>query len=153
VITDLDTVRLFHGLDGLPFGSTVSQARDLLGSPSSEAVDEYGDTTLEFQQHGLTLTFWGDYENRLGYIGTERATAAVSGVCLFEASEAEVAEFIRDVLSGEFSERDGCEHEDGQIQTWIDCDTHGVTFWFLDDALYSIDWTCAWSDNDRPIWP
>ena len=101
----------------------------------------------------LNFSFWADFENRLGFVSTYRKSATINGENLFDSSKDEVESFIQDCLKGEITDRDGCIHEDGTVQESIDVDSRGLSFWFLDDSLYLIDWTCDWLDGDTPIWP
>lgn len=150
---DVDTICLSRGVGDLFFGMKKTEIVDALGDEYSEETYEFGDVELEYTQLGLCFTLWEDSEFRLGMIASERTTAVLFGEQLVGRNKKDVKGFIEEKLHCRISEEDGCEHEDGSIQEWIEVEESNVSFWFQDDSLYSIDWTCAWIDSDTPKWP
>ena len=134
-------------------GMKKEEIVSVLGDRFDEEVDEYGDVYLDFEEQGMFLTLWHDYEYRLGVIKTERTSMVLCETSLFDKSKEETREFIKEILRKEITEEDGCVHEDGRIQEWIDVDEEGLEFWFIDDRLYSIDCSCDWIDDNTPSWP
>lgn len=147
---DIDNIIPNSGLEMISFGCSPDSVRDLLGSPDSNETDEYGDKTLEYHSLGLCFTFWGDYDNRLGYIGTERQSASLNAVRLIGQAKGEVISYVEEILVAKRTEMAGCEHEDGRIQEWFDVDSLNLTFWFMDGSLSSIAWTCPWASEEAP---
>ena len=150
---DLDTIYIGRGLGSILFGSTVEQVINLIGKPDYEETDENGDLDLTYEHLNLTFKFFNDYNYYLGYIGTERETAVLNGCKLIGKEESEIKRFIQKNLKAKISEEEGCIHDNGDIQTWIEIVELNITFWFLNGILYSIDWSCEWIDNETPRWP
>ena len=150
---NLDTIRLSQGIGDLSFGMKKMAIVSALGNEYSEDTNEFGDVDLQYTQLGLCFTLWKDSAFRLGRIDSERETAVLCGEQLIGGSKEDVRRFVQEKLHRMISEEDGCEHEDRSIQEWIEVDESNVTFWFRNDALYSIDWMCAWTDEDTPKWP
>ena len=149
-MADLDTILQNRGLEGLPFGCTTESVREELGEPELVDFGEGGDEIWEYESLGLSLTFWVDYGCRLGYIGTERAGASINGQCLIGSSKHQVRSFIEKDLAAIVTDADGCIHEDGRVQSWLDVDSLGFVFWFIDGILYSVDWTLEWKSETSP---
>lgn len=152
-IMNLDAICLLQGIDELEFGMERTSIIATLGNEYSEEIDESGDVKIEYSKFGLEFTFWSDEGFRLGVISTERDTSTLHEKCLIGKSKEDLKLFIKEELNGVISEEDGCEHEDGHIQEWIEVDSHSVSFWFRNDALYQIDWMCDWVDDETPKWP
>ena len=150
---NLDDIQPFRSVGDLTLGWPESKVIGALGDDYVREVDEYGDLSIEFEDRGILCTFWESDDFRLGWISVERPTALLYGQSLFGQPKAVIEQFVSSMLQTVVAETDGVTHEDGHVQEWIDVDTHGLTFWFRDDALYLIDVTCEWSDNDTPNWP
>ena len=150
---DLDTINIRRGLPGISFGSAVEQVIKSLGEPDYEETDKYGDIYLTYEQLNLTFAFFSDDKNNLGCISTERETAVLNGCKLIGKEESEIKRFIQKNLKAKISEEDGCIHENGDIQRWIEIKELNIAFWFLNGILYLIDWFCDWIDNETPNWP
>ena len=149
---DVDSILLNQGLPDIPFGATPNEIRVVLGEEDSlESLDDDGDFVLAYQSIALEFTFWGEYGDRLGYISTDRPDAMLLGFLPFGKNSATVKDFIANKLGATVTEEDGCLHEDGHRQTWLHVEACNVTFWFRDDSLYSVAWTCNWT-GDLPEW-
>ena len=150
-MTDLDTVLLDSGLAGITFGCSSGIVLRMLGEPDSHETDDEGDEILEYEELGLTVTFWADFHDGLGFIGTERPSARLLGRQLVGQTEELVKTFIKNEIGAAITEEDGCVHEDGCVQIWIEVDSRHITFWFHDGQLYLIEWSCKWV-GDSPAW-
>ncbi len=150
-MNDLDAILLESGLEGLSFGCKPEFVVSKLGDPSESETDEDGDLTCLYEELGLTLTFWADFGLGLGDIGTERPQSHLRGQQLVGKSLDFMKAFIENELNTDVTEEDSCVHEDGHVQTWIEVDVLGITFWFDDGLLYLIDWTCEFN-GEVPIW-
>lgn len=135
------------------FGMRKDEVTTILGSHFQESIDEFGDVNIVYPNLELEFTFWADFEFCLGYITSLRETVLLQGKKLIGSTQAQIRLFIDLHLKAKITEEDGCSHEDGLIQDWISVDQFGVTFWFYDNTLYSIDWTCKWVDSETPKWP
>jgi len=150
---DLDHIKPLLGLSEIKFGCDRNGVTALLGEPSIERTDSFGDIEIEYIKECLRFTFWADSEFKLGVISTERAEASLEGKVLVGMCEEEALNFVTNELDGTVTEQDGCIHEDGEIQTWMDVEPFGLCLWFRSGRLYLIDWFCDWSDNETPKWP
>jgi hypothetical protein len=129
------------------------QVIKFIGKPDAEETDEDGDLYLSYEHLNLSFTFFGDYNNYLGRISTERESAVIEDCKLIGKDESEIKKFIEKTLKARISEEKRCIHDNGDIQSWIEIDELNITFWFLNGILYLIDWSCEWIDNDTPNWP
>ena len=150
---NLDRILPLVGLQAIRFGSSLDLVRNLLGRPGSETADEWGDVHLEYPDLGLTFTFWRAEGLKLGVISSSRATAVLGDAQLVGESDQAVRDFVWKVLSSQVTEEEHVIHGDGRIQSWIDVDSHMITFWFEEGRLCCIDWFSAWTDDDTPSWP
>ena len=150
---DLDEIRPHHSVGDLVLGWSESQVIKTLGDNYSREIDEWGDLSIEYESIGMSFTFFESEEFRLGRISVERSTASLCGERLIGRSKEEIKKFIAKILRSTVSEEDGVEHENGLIQEWIDVDSHSLMYWFHDDALYLIDISCEWLDDEVPNWP
>ena len=149
----LDTILLDRGLEGLSFGASDADVRESLGTDCRQIpMEDDDDYVLAFESLGLECTFWADFDFRLGYVSTERSGAALLGEELIGKSLAEVRTFIDEKLGSTELDEDGCVHENGSVQSWIEVEDRNVTFWFADEVLYSIGWTVPW-EGEEPSWP
>ena len=149
---NLDAINLPEGVGNLTFGMTKSDIVKLLGDNFKERIETDGDLELEYEHLSIRCTFLKEFDYRLGVITTERKKATLCGEILFGKSKSQLRRFIREKLKGDISEEDGCIHEDGHIQEWIDVSEKNILFWFRNDELYLIDCFCSWADDDTPIW-
>ncbi|MFT7620459.1 MAG: hypothetical protein ACI97A_004116 [Planctomycetota bacterium] len=155
-MNDLDTLHLETGLDGIPFGSSMEHVIDMLGTPDAQETDDDGDTTFEYEDLELTFFFWKDDFGALGSIGTERTGTKLLGHALVGETREVVVDLINKKFAGGISLEDSCVHEDGHIQSWIEVESMGITFWFDDGFLYLMDWTgeiatAADDDDDAKV--
>ena len=150
---NLDFIQPHHGVGSLRFGMTDSAVIQLLGAPSDEFEDEDGDVQLSWEGLQLECTFFLESELQLGVVATERESARLVDRLLLGESKDQVRGFMATELGAAISEEDGCIHEDGTHQEWIDVDDLGLLFWFHDNVLYAIDCSCAWQDDETPKWP
>ncbi len=150
-MTDLETLHIESGLRDIPFGCKPDHVIQLLGDPDERETDEDGDLTLEYLELGLTFSFWADFNNGLGEIGTERTGALLCGFELSGDNQETIKAFIEQELNADISLEDSRVHEEGRVQSWIEVESKGITFWFDDGLLYLIDWTCQF-DGDTPAW-
>ena len=150
---DLDKILLFEGLKGIGFGATKQEIVVALGVASEQETCEDGDIGLYYDDQDLEFTLWADEEGRLGVIDSERDTLELHGIKLRGKSKAEVREFVAGSLKSCISEEDGWKHDDGEVQELIEVDEKSLTFWFRDDSLYLVSWSCEWADEDHPKWP
>ena len=152
-MSELDSIRLHQGIGTFLFGVSKADVINALGTEYEEIRGLDGDFDLSYPALGLEFTFWADFDHRLGIITSLRKSATLLGNKLLGSSEKAIADFIKNELKDVITDHDGCIHEDGTVQDWIDVDGLGLSFWFYDDSLYSINWTCAWKDGDTPSWP
>lgn len=152
-VKDLDTIHPGKGLGPILFGSTVEEVIGILGEPDYRETDDLGNVDLSYESQNLTFSFSRDDNFYLYHIGTERETLTLIGCKLFGKDEYEIKKFIQQKLKARISEEDGCIHENGLIQTWIDVDELNISFWFHDDELYLIDLFCDTIDVETYNWP
>lgn len=152
-MTELDHICLHEGIGVIRFGASKDDVIDILGTEFEEESFVEGHISISYPDHQVTFTFWEDFDLRLGYIGTERKSAKLLGESLIGLRNDRVKTFITESLKCPITEESGCEHEDGHIQEWLDVDDKSLVFWFTDDVLYQIEWSCAWVDGDTPDWP
>jgi hypothetical protein len=150
---DLDTILPHCGLDVITFGCDIAKVESTLGAPSQTVADDDGDVTLVYQDLELTFRFWLNYRLRLGAITSERTRMRFGEVEVGGSAESTIAWLVTDVMHATVSERDGCIHEDGTRQTWLEVKDLCTTFWFLENRLYLADWGVRWKDDEEPEWP
>jgi hypothetical protein len=122
-----------------------------LDSEYIEETNEDGDEYIIFSKLNLRFTFWKDYDYKLGYIESERKESTLLGVKLIGSTKDNIRAFVQNQLNSEIIEESACEHEDGHIQEWIDVDNKSLIFWFSNNSLYQISWSCE-SVNNEPKW-
>ncbi len=150
---DLDAILLNRGLDEIPFGASAADVTTLLGEPDLRLTNEDGDLRLEYDALGLEFEFWREEDDRLGTIGSERASATLGDVPVMGRSEQEVRRLIETVLDAEISEEDDFVDDEGAEVRWLDVDELNVVFWLRDGILERVDWFCDWTDDETPAWP
>ena len=150
---DLDTILPLSGLHELPFGCDIGKVESILGAPSRKVEDDDGDVTLVYQEHALTFTFWHHSGLRLGAITSERRRMRLGEMDIVGRTENAISALVADVMHAALSERDGCIHEDGTRQTWLEANDLSTTFWFHENRLYLVDWGVGWKNEDEPAWP
>ena len=149
---DIDTIMIHEGINGIRFGMPRNDVLSKINSEHIEETDTEGDIDIIYQKLNLIFTFWKDYEFKLGSIQSERKDSILLGSKLIGSTKEQIKSFIYNELDSEITEEDGCEHEDGHIQEWLEADDKSLSFWFTNNSLYQICWTCAWADNDTPKW-
>jgi hypothetical protein len=149
---NLDEIQPSMGIGDFRFGASKSEIVDRLGDCFEASTSDDGDVFIEYRQLSLSFQFWKDFDFRLGTISTGRDTSTIYGEKIIEESIEYVRELISNNLQSKISEEDGCIHEDGHRQEWIEVDEKNVIFWFLDNRLYLIDCFCGWENNSTPIW-
>lgn len=151
-ITNIDTIKLHEGIHNIQFGMSKNDILNRLDSEYIEKTDEYDDIDIIFPKLNLRFTFWKNYDYKLGYIESERKKSTLLGIKLIGSSKDGIRAFIKNKLNSEITEESGCEHEDGDIQEWIEVDKKSLCFWFMNNSLYQICWSCEWVNNDMPKW-
>lgn len=141
-----------EGIGEILFGMFKENILNNFDSRHLEELDDSGDVDIHYPELGLSFTFWKEFKGRLGSITSNRENTTLSGVKLIGRNKNDVRKFINSKLKSGISEENGCEHEDGDIQEWIDADDKSLSFWFLNDRLYQICWSCEWADNEQPKW-
>ena len=149
-MSELDPISLHEGVSSILFGVSKDEVINLLGTEYEEVLDDEGNLRISYPTLGLEFSFWVDDNDRLGVISTSRKFSTLLGENLIGCTKSEVGTFIKIYLKCPITELDGCIHEDGEVQEWIDVDSRDLSFWFLNHSLYQIDWTCAWVDGDTP---
>lgn len=151
--SDLDHIRIHEGIDEILFGSKKDAVIKAIGTPPEENTHDNGDIELSYPSIGLSFDFWANFDFRLGRISSSRKSASLLGTNLIGSSKSTVTTFVSKDLNCEVTEQDGCIHESGEVQEWIFVDSQNLSFWFLNDTLESIEWTCLWADGEAPNWP
>jgi len=149
----LDEITPLRSVGDIWLGAKEDDVTKALGTDFARTVDEEGDVGIEYRSLGLRFVFWSDYGFKLGCIGVERTSASILGRGLSGQNKEQIERFIVDRLNTSISEANGCIHDDGSVQEWMDVDAQGLSFWFDNDALYLIDVSCDWTDTDEPKWP
>ena len=142
---DIDSILVHKGIGNILFGMSKQEILDCIDSEYIEEVDEDGDIDIIFPSLGLRFTLWKDFDLKLGAIESFRQKIEIHGVNLYGKTKKEIRSFILDQMSCNISNEDGCEHEDGDIQEWIDVDSISSSFWFMNDSLSQIYWSCQLS--------
>jgi len=133
---DFNTIEIHKGLKDIRFGMNESDILNLLKDEHNKETDEYGDIEISFPSLQLKFTLWKDFEYKLGYIESERNELILLGQQLIGSNKNKITCFIKKDLKSHITEINGCVHEDGDIQEWLECDS--LTFWFINDKLYQI---------------
>jgi hypothetical protein len=150
-LLDLDSILIEQGLGRIPFGASVAHIRTMLGSGCRRILDDDGDLDLIYDSLKIEFRFWAEFEGGLGSIVTERPQATLLGERLAGQPIDVVRKFVSDRLVATVSEEDGCLHDDGVEQSWLEVGERNVCFWFHDEVLYMIEWMGGWID-DTPQW-
>ena len=151
-VSDIDTLRIGQGLPDIRFGCMEADVVAELGAPDSRTENEDDDLLLVYDLLGLEFIFWSDFDLRLGQIGTRRPTAELRDERPIGWTLDQAKDFIANRLVADISELDARMEEEGHVQSWIEVESHGLTFWFEDGYLYLVDWESNWYDDDRPDW-
>jgi hypothetical protein len=149
---NLDEIQPSIGIGDFKFGASKSEIVARLGNCYEVSTDDDGDVAVAYKQLSLSFQLWKDFDFRLGAISTERDTSTIFGEKVIGKSMEYLREFIFNNLQSEISEENGCIHEDGHRQEWIEVDEKNVIFWFSDNRLYLIDCFCGWENGSTPIW-
>lgn len=149
----LDEIKPRRSVGVINIGMKQEEVTRELGCDFDRTADADGDVAIEYSKLGLTFTFAVEWDFRLIIIGVERPTATLVGKNLWGLSKLQVEQFVAETLETTVSELDGCTHDDGSVQEWIDVESHDLSFWFIDDSLYLVDVFCESVGDDEPIWP
>ncbi|MFK7904952.1 MAG: hypothetical protein AB8B69_07505 [Chitinophagales bacterium] len=95
-------LKLKIGVGELVFGMKENQCKEILGEPNREWFDEQdiSEKLVEFNAHKICLTFYGQEENRMGYLRTSNPNLRFNGMSIIDQKiEVVINEVFKDIIS------------------------------------------------------
>lgn len=143
------------GYGNIKFGMSEQEVIKLLGRPTHRAVlteeGEPEDVTLEYENHGVDLSFTADDAYRLGAITFYHTYYLLNGIEFIDMSEADL---LREAPKAGIHDLELDFNEDETYGKNYASDELGLLFWVLEGVVDSVSILPQYADNEEDIiWP
>ncbi len=152
--SDTTTIRIGLGIGQLFFGSSMEQVRSYLGEP--EELDESFEpesTSIDwsYPSIGVDAYFSSDDELVLGTLRIDHPDATLLGEKVIHRPEAYVRSLLEQLIG---SPKEEVMHfSDSPSFVRLMFSEKSIEFWFKNEVLDSVIWSCAIDDQGEIVWP
>jgi hypothetical protein len=135
------------GLDNLKFGLTSQEVKTILGNPSHEFTDEFGDLHLCYQGKGLAVKIEKENGNRAGWIMISDPSVSILDIQPIGEPIENIISHFQNHLS------DTIESEDYGIWTSRTFENNWIEIQETLGFVTEINIGVPYDENDNAIWP
>ncbi|MDF1699370.1 MAG: hypothetical protein P1U56_26190 [Saprospiraceae bacterium] len=142
-------INLKHGIGRLKFGMKSNQVKQILGDPSEKknGIGESHEYYLIYNRENLTLTFYLDEGNKLGYIKTSNPEVSFNGQKIISRTVKHITDnvFKTKIPQWELETHDSFSTLFNQ-EFWL-------TLYIEYDKITTVELGVSFKDDENYLWP